>query len=84
MTKHKMTGGWRAVAFVLAAAMFWGLSAGIGRAETSSVCTAAMEKCLGVSLYIAVSASIWGIFIGAGSCVMGYNFCRKYVAPKVK
>jgi len=84
MTKHKKTGGLRAVAFVLAAAILWGMSAGFGRAESVAVCTTAMEKCLGVNLFVSVAASIWGLFLGAESCVLGYNFCRRYVEPKVK
>jgi hypothetical protein len=41
-----------------------------------------MERCLGTSIGAGVAAGIWGVFTAVGSCVLGYDFCRKYIAKE--
>jgi hypothetical protein len=84
MTKRKKTGGTRVVAFILAAAMLAGVFAGFGRAESIAVCQAAMEKCLLTGMWVGFLAGLFGTFVGASACILGYDFCRKYVAPPAR
>ncbi|MHB8053906.1 MAG: hypothetical protein ACYDH3_01435 [Candidatus Aminicenantales bacterium] len=81
MTKRKKTGGTRAVVFILAAVLLAGVFAGFGRAESKAVCQTALQKCLATGMWVGFAAGLWGTFVGAGACILGYDFCRRFVPP---
>jgi hypothetical protein len=80
MIHQKKTGGTKALAFILAAAILGGVFAGSGLAAPKDVCGTALEKCM-----LEAAAGLFGEFLGivvtVSSCLAGYDFCRKYVLP---